>query len=35
VVLLVGPVIYLVARAARMRRGQIDLRTVMRELPPD
>jgi hypothetical protein len=35
VVLLVGPAIYLVARALRLRRGQIDLRTVMRELPPD
>jgi basic amino acid/polyamine antiporter, APA family len=35
VVLLVGPAIYLVARAVRLRRGQIDLRTVMRELPPD
>jgi hypothetical protein len=35
VVLLVGPAIYGVARAVRMRRGQIDLRAAMHELPPD
>jgi amino acid transporter len=35
VVLLAGPVIYLVARALRRQRNQIDLSLAMRELPPE
>jgi hypothetical protein len=34
-VLFLGPAVYLGARTLRKRQGQIDLRSVMRELPPD
>ncbi len=35
VVLLAGPVIYLIARQMRLSRSSIDLRLAMRELPPE
>jgi APA family basic amino acid/polyamine antiporter len=35
VVLLAGPVIYLIASSLRRRRNQIDLNMAMRELPPE
>jgi amino acid transporter len=35
VVLLAGPVIYLIARAIRRRRNSLDLSQAMRELPPE
>jgi APA family basic amino acid/polyamine antiporter len=35
VVLLAGPVIYLIASSLRRRRNQIDLSMAMRELPPE
>jgi basic amino acid/polyamine antiporter, APA family len=35
VVLLAGPVIYLIARSLRRQRNQIDLSMAMRELPPE
>jgi amino acid transporter len=35
VVLLAGPVIYLIARTVRRRRNQLDLSMAMRELPPE
>jgi len=35
IVLLAGPVIYLIARQMRLSRSSIDLRLAMRELPPE
>src|SRR5437870_10521973 len=35
IVLLAGPVIYLIARHVRLLRSSIDLRLAMRELPPE
>jgi amino acid transporter len=35
VVLLAGPVIYLIASSLRRQRNQLDLRMAMRELPPE
>src|SRR6266566_5293562 len=35
IVLLAGPVIYLIARQLRLRQSSIDLRLAMRELPPE
>src|SRR5437899_3510214 len=35
IVLLAGPVIYLIARQVRLSRSSIDLRLAMRELPPE
>ena len=35
VVLLAGPVIYLIARSIRKQRNQLDLSLAMRELPPE
>ena len=35
IVLLAGPVVYLIARQVRLSRSSIDLRLAMRELPPE
>jgi basic amino acid/polyamine antiporter, APA family len=35
IVLLAGPVIYLIARAVRRQRNELDLNMAMRELPPE
>jgi hypothetical protein len=35
IVLVSGPVIYLIARQIRLQRSSIDLRLAMRELPPE
>jgi ABC-type spermidine/putrescine transport system permease subunit II len=35
IVLLAGPVIYLIANSLRRRRNQLDLSMSMRELPPE
>ena len=35
VVLLAGPVIYLIARTVRRQRDSLDLGMAMRELPPE